>query len=205
MNRAATVLAALIALGAVGDAAPHGGKVVRVERHSERGLGTPRYCTFQTGVLTHAQCFGSKVEVGETVLLVATVGVVARLEITSVVPDVGCLGVDASWQIDGELEKPAALSLRTIAIWGVVDGGLDPRHAKVVELAQSPSKRQSDNDFEGFDTTGNGEPDLQFDSFTCDAQGQPNQSMNGQCYEVWAAQGRDHELHRVRLDIVPSC
>ncbi len=215
MSRIVTALAALatIAAGPASDAAPPAGKVVRVERHSLRALGKPRYCVFAEGDLTDGTCFGAPVEPGETVTIVSSESVVAQLRVTHVTPEQSCSGGGGSWAVAGELlddplSLPAGVAVTNRlgnALGGVVDGGLDPRHAKMVSIDASPSGRPTDSDFIGYDTDGDGRTDLMFDHFMCDAQGQPSQAMAAQCYEVWSVQPRTHEQRRLRLDIVPQC
>lgn len=214
MPRLPTALAAIatLALGPVSEAAPQGGKVVRVERHPLHALGKPRYCVFTPGLLTDGECFGAPVEPGETVTIVSVEAVVAQLHITHVTPDQSCASAGGSWSVTGELLNdplplPGVATATNLgnALGGVVDGGLDPRHAKLVALDASPSGRQTDSDFVGYDTDGDGRTDLMFDHFMCDAQGQPSQGMTAQCYEVWSVQPHTHEQRRLRIDIVPQC
>lgn len=211
MSRLVPALAAVAALavGPVGEAAPRGGKVVRVERHSRRALGKPRYCVFAEGDLTDGACYGAPVEPGETITIVSSEAVVAQLRVTHVTPEQSCAGGGGSWSVAGELQDdplPLAAGVATgTGLGGVVDGGLDPRRAKMVTLDASPSGRQTDSDFIGYDTDGDGRTDLMFDHFMCDAQGQPSQGMTAQCYEVWSVQPHTREQRRLRLDVVPQC
>jgi len=197
-------LAAIALVAAHVDAAPSGGKVVRVERHAARGLGTPRFCAVTTGAESTAQCFGREVAPGEIVTVMSEAGVRGQLRATHVTPEASC-GQSSQWTVEGEWSSVPGESSTGEVLGGVVDGGLDPRRAHMVTIEASPSGRQTDSEYFAVDTDGDGSADLLFDKYTCDAQGQPSQTVVALCFETWTAPGRAHDLHRVRLDIVPQC
>ena len=213
MLRPAPVLALAVAtlatlpvgpFAALGEAAPHGGKVVRVERRLGRSLGTPRYCLFNAPTVTVASCAGRAVEPGETITIITATQVIGRLHVTHVNPDTSC-GAPSTWVADGDFEGDGVLAPNGEVVIGVVDGGLDPRRARALALDTSPSGRLTDMEYYGFDTDGDGVVDLAFDHFNCDAQGAPSQAMTAQCFEAYVAAPKQYELRRLRIDVVPQC
>ncbi len=198
------VCAAIAVLAAHGDAAPSGGRVVRVERHATRDVGTPRYCTVSAGNETTAQCSGRVVEAGEIVTVMSESAVIGQLRVIHVTPDQAC-GQVANWIVEGEWSPVPGAATTNETLGGVVDGGLDPRRAHLVAIDVSPSGRQTDQEFSAIDSDGDGTADLMFDHYACDAQGTPSQTSAAQCFETWTSSGRNHEPRRVRLDIVPQC
>jgi hypothetical protein len=198
------IVGVLLALVVQAEARP--GKVVRVERKSSANIGTPRYCTLQPPELKSGWCFGPKVEVGEVMTIVAPKQAAAlRIKTAQPYPNCNQAGPQMIWQVEGETEGDAkAIARNPYGTYvGVVDGGLDWRRSRLVAIDASVSGRATDLEPAGFDRDGDGRPDLAFDHYTCDAQGNPSQMATANCYEFWADNG--HGWKRVRVDVVGGC
>ncbi len=60
--------------------------------------------------------------------------------------------------------------------YGIVDGNLDWHRSRLVQIDASVSGRQTDMEPFGIDREGDGRPDLSWDHFVCDEQGNPSQT-----------------------------
>jgi hypothetical protein len=199
------IVAAVLALVVQAEARP--GKVVRVERRSSANIGIPRVCQVQPPAMTTGWCFGSKPDVGDSVTIVAP-NQAAKLKLRTVAAyNMGCNQATTSiWTIEGEIDEGDAKALAKNPYGGyqtILDGGLDAHRSRMIPLSASVSGRQTDQEYYGIDRDGDGKPDLAFDHYLCDAQGQPSQTTNTSCYEVWTDTG--HGWKRLRVDVVLGC
>ena len=188
-------------------AAPRPGKVVRVERHTRKAYGTPRYCAFSIGD-NQAYCYGKKPEAGERITILDTHRVVGTTRVDTVEPLGSCPAATSSLWLahvipdSGDLVTPGDSQLGAI-----LDAALDPRAAKLVKVDRVPADRPLTIDqVIGIDTDGDGAPDLEFLAFPCDDQGQPPAPTGvatGQCMEVWTVTG--HSIEHLRTDRISNC
>ncbi len=199
---------ALILVGAVlcasAGAAPRAGKVVRVERRPAGLTGTPRYCTVSVNDNVGYCITSTPPEVGARMTIVDNARVLGTIRISQVqaISD-GC-NQNTSWMTQGTLES-GDLSAPQGAIIGVLDVGLDPRNAKLVNVDKSPAGHPLGTDtIYAIDNNNDGAADLEFVQFGCDDAGNTSTMPTGLCNEVWSAKA-PRGMERVRADRVRTC
>jgi len=199
------VLVGIAAVSASAAARPRTGKVVRIERASRALSGVPRMCQLQADPLNQVagQCYGPAPSAGDTVTVLDAQHVIATVRLASVapMPDVSCAD-SGFWMVTGSpISGQTTFSMSS----AVIDVPLDPRSARVGREDRSPSGRQAgvDNVTLAVDSNGDGVPDYDLVTFTCDDSDTPTTGGQSMCLEWYASSG--HGFDRVRLDRVRIC
>ncbi len=199
-----TLVAVVLAIAPIAGAAPHAGKVVRVERAQGRPAGTPRLCEVSSTDLT-AFCIGKRPELGDTIAVVDSRRVLATLRVESATPMGQCPQAPVTWMVQMKLESGDLGSTIDPQTMGLLDVALDSHGARFVKLEHIPGDRRVSTDSVwSLDSNGDGVPELAFIKTQCDDTGTPSSSPTGTCIEVWYPVGRQFEL--LRTDRIPqSC
>ncbi len=202
--RHALVLVGTAALISSAGAAPRAGKVVRVERRTHGPTGIPRMCTVSAGdgsgfcITTKAPDVGDRLQVVDNQHVLGVV----RLTQVTVLPD--ACNQNTVWMIQWALES-GDLSRPDGAMIGVLDGGIDPRGGRLVQIDRSPTGHPFGNDqVYALDTDGDGGADIEFVQFACDDTGVLSPNATGSCIEVWQQTTPLH-FERTRVDRFRNC
>jgi len=183
------------------DARP--GKVVRVERRTQRFSGEPRLCSVVPDQLV-AYCYGKLPEPGTRLSVMDQTHVLGGLVVEKAEPLGQCSGKQSLlWTAHLRNDGGSDLGSADTGVAGLLDVTVDSRHAKLVKVDEVPGDRPvPPEQISAFDLDGDGKADLEFIGFTCDDSGNPVSVLNNgapdQCMEVWAATG--HTYERVRTD-----
>jgi hypothetical protein len=207
-RRVACVLALAAGVTATADARP--GKVVRVERRSAGAM--PRVCTItitdpsagSAGMLTY--CFGPITNVGERIVAVSDEGnaLVLQVEQVSAYTNQECLTPPTIWTVTPQIVDDSHASARSSRYYGLIDGGLDPIRSKVIQnLPPADGIQNPQETTIAFDRDGDGSPEFELDSYTCDDSGAPSSAASTSCWEMFS--GSHGSLHHVRLDKWRNC
>jgi hypothetical protein len=188
------------ALAASATAAPHPGKVVRVERGPRAPTGAPRLCKI-TGE-AKGICFGKRPDIGDRMLVVDTAHVLGQVRIGTVeeYPALAC-ETPEMWAIEGRIET-GDLSRPSGDLIGLLDVALDRRVARQLAVEHSPGSIDQEA-VTAIDTNGDGAPDLEFTQYTCDDRGAQSGNATGVCFDVWVR--GPHGFDRVRQDRIKNC
>ncbi|MFT3700214.1 MAG: hypothetical protein QM831_44120 [Kofleriaceae bacterium] len=191
----------LIAVCTVGaQAAPHG-KVVRIERHSRRFTGEPRWCGVSVENM-QAFCYGKEPTVGAEIALLDNVHTIGTFQVDKVEPLGACHnpGQVQLWQVHMKGDIPNPGTPADSGVSGLIDVKLDVRTAKMVRVEETFPNRVPDSAF-GFDLDGDNRADLATLSFTCDDNGEPVTALTASpntCIEMWYSNG--HGFEKLRTD-----
>jgi hypothetical protein len=184
MRFSSVLLVGAVALSA--EAAPRSkGKVVRVERL--RGATTiPRLCVVLDD--SKALCFGAEPQPSELITVLDQTGVVgeARVGGPTAFPGGIVLTCKIVWPITVTTVRGDLTKVKGQAI-GVIDGELDPRHARLFAddaLPPSPAGT-SERVVLAIDGNADSTPDLELTEYTCNG----GQAGRGKCFAEWTRRG----------------
>lgn len=180
-------------------AAPHPGKVMRIERHSHRFAGDPRWCGVSVETM-QAFCYGKQPELGASVTVMDNAHTIGVFSADKVEPLGTCRNQPALWQVHlkGDVTNPGMPS--DAAVNGLLDVTANPRSAKTMKVDATFPNRVPDS-LVVFDLDGNDQPDLATLSFNCDDAGEPLTSLAtapNTCVEMWYWNG--HGFEKLRSD-----
>jgi hypothetical protein len=184
--------------------APRAGKVVRIERRAHGAVGIPRMCTVSSGDGSGFCITGKAPEIGDHLQIVDNQHVlgVVRLTQVTVLPD--ACAQQTVWMIQWSLET-GDLTRPDGAMIGVLDGGIDPRAGRLVQVDHSPTGHPFGSDqVYGLDANGDGAADTEFVQFACDDGGTLSPNATGTCVEVWQQTTPVH-FERTRADRFRNC
>jgi hypothetical protein len=174
-----TVGVALTA-GAPRVAAGPSGRVVRVERTTGANVA-PRLCEVRSDAGT---CIGEEPRVGQSVFIVTERGVTGEAQIVEAASAMtSCANL---WSVKMRIvhgDVPGADGI------GVIDPGLDPRRARVLDKAHlppSPSGQPGDEVWRAIDRDGDGAADIVFTHYACDPSGAMIAGGSEYCLDIWA-------------------
>ncbi|NVB83662.1 MAG: hypothetical protein HOV81_35135 [Kofleriaceae bacterium] len=180
------------------------GRVVRIERKPAGPTGTPRYCTVSINDNVGYCITPTPPEIGSRMTVIDNARVLGTIRISSVQGIADGCNQNTSWMTQGTLES-GDLSTPNGAIIGVIDVGLDPRNAKLVNVDKSPSGHPIGTDtIYAIDNNNDGAADLEFVQFGCDDAGNMSPMPTGLCNEVWSAKA-PRGMERVRAERVRTC
>jgi len=160
------------------------GRVVRVERTSHAGGGAPRLCEIRGDTGT---CIGDEPRPGQTVVVLDERRVIGEVQIVEATPFVASC--------------PKLWTVKTRALRsgddhdgiGVIDGGVDPIRAHIVDkdrAPSSPSGQPGEDVWRAVDRDGDGNADILITRYSCDAAGQLVAGGSTFCIDVWTRIGR---------------
>jgi hypothetical protein len=185
-------------------AAPHPGKVVRVERRTHGALGIPRMCTVSAGDGSGFCITARAPEVGDHLQVVDNSHVLGIVRLTSVAVLPDACNQTTVWMIQWSLET-GDLARPDGAIIGVLEGGIDPRCGLLVQVDHSPTGHPFGTDqVYGLDANGDGDADTEFVQFACDDGGVLSPNATGTCVETWQQTSPLH-FERTRADRFRNC
>lgn len=173
---------ALVLWSAAAIAGPSG-RVVRVERAGSARVA-PRLCEIhgETG-----NCVGDEPRPGQIVTVLDehhVVGEVKIVDVTSFSQNCPML-----WAVKIRALHGAPADNDAI---GVIDPGLDPSRARVVErghMPPSPSGSPEEEVWRAIDRDGDGTADILITRFGCDSSGRPVPGGAAYCIDIWARTG----------------
>lgn len=177
------VLGVALMLWSVAAAARPSGRVVRVERSGISRIA-PRLCEIHGDT---GNCVGDEPRAGQSVLVLDERRVVAEVQIaeaTSFSPSCPML-----WTVKVRPVRGAAGDADGI---GVIDPGLDPNRAHLIERGRAPSSPSGSPDDEvwrAIDRDGDGAADILITRYSCDASGRPTTGGAASCIDLWARTG----------------
>jgi hypothetical protein len=163
-------------------AGPHG-RVVRVERADVGPRVPPRLCEVRGD---NGTCVGEEPKAGQRVVVLDEHHAVAEVEIVEAASLVSsCANL---WTVKTRAIRGVAADNDGI---GVIDPGLDPNRARVLDknhMPASPSGIAGDEVWRAIDRDGNGTADILITRYSCDTSGTPSTS-GAYCIDVWARLG----------------
>ena len=191
----AVVLASAAAAGSPA-AAPHpaaaspppaprapSGRVVRVERTGISRIA-PRLCDIHGDT---GNCVGDEPRPGQVVVVLDEHHVVAEVQILEAVSfSASCAML---WTVKTRILRGSTLEGDGI---GVIDPGLDPGRAHLIDRAHlpgSPSGSPDDEVWRAIDRDGDGAADILITRYNCDASGRSTSTSVTSCLDLWARTG----------------
>jgi hypothetical protein len=218
MRRTRLWLAALVLLGAGGlaeaqDRARAGarkGKVVRIER--ARHHTAPRLCT-PVGMDGTAHCWGVAPRAGETAQILDDVGWKASVEVVAVQPVADACGSPTQWQVSSRMRSGGLDRINSHAAVMVFDWPASTRGRATGQGGYgyhghgfaAPGGRNGEFVLNAVDGDGDGQPDLVYTYYQCDAlRASTGHHAGGHyCFVTYARQGS--EYRELRVDHVRTC
>ena len=173
-----TLAAAAPAAPAVSE--PSHGRVIRVERGFDAAV-PPRLCELRKGPA--GVCVGEQPRPGQQIILVGEQGVLGD----AVVTDATSMGDGCAhlWTVQIE----AHTTLPDTGVLGVIDRGLDPQAARMLDhdhFPAPPSGNPAEEIWRAVDRDGDGTADVLFTHYPCDAASNITSGARGFCIDVWA-------------------
>jgi hypothetical protein len=160
------------------------GRVLRVERTGGGSSVAPRLCEVRGESGT---CVGEQPKAGQTVLVFDEQHVVAEVQILEATSAVAsCANL---WTVKTRALRGGAADGSGI---GVIDPGVDPRRARVLDkdhMPASPSGISDEEIWRAIDRDGDGSADILVTHYNCDTSGRPVPRGATYCIDVWARLG----------------
>lgn len=176
-------LVAVLALWSAAAAAGPSGRVVRVERSGASRVA-PRLCDIHGDT---GNCVGDEPRPGQVVVLLDERRVVAEVEIVDAASfSTGC---PMLWSVKTRALRGASGDSDGV---GVIDAGIDPARAHLIERSRapvSPSGSPDDEVWRAIDRDGDGAADIVITRYNCDATGRPTAGGGTSCIDLWARTG----------------
>lgn len=173
---------ALVFWAATAAAGPSG-RVVRVER-SGGSRTAPRLCAVHGD---SGNCLGDEPRVGQIVTVLDEHRVIAEVkivEVTGFSPSCPML-----WSVKTRTLRGIVVDSET---FGVIDPGLDPNRARVLDrghIPPSPSGATDEEVWRAIDRDGDGVADILITRFSCDLAARPVPGGAAYCVAIWARTG----------------
>jgi hypothetical protein len=162
---------------------PPSGRVVRVERSGISRIA-PRLCDIH-GEL--GNCVGDEPRPGQIVVVLDEHHVVAEVQILEAASfSASCAML---WTVKTRTLRGSTLEGDGI---GVIDPGLDPNRAHLIErahLPSSPSGSPDDEVWRAIDRDGDGAADILITRYNCDASGRSTSTSVTSCLDLWSRTG----------------
>jgi len=172
---------ALVFWTAVAAAGPSG-RVVRVERSGISRVA-PRLCAVHGEA---GNCVGDEPRVGQIVTVLDEHHVIAEVGIVEVT---GSLGCPMLWSVKTRAVRGVVVDSE---IFGIIDPGLDPNRARVLDrghMPPSPSGAVDEDVWRAIDRDGDGAADILITRFGCDSAGRPVSGAPPYCVAIWTRTG----------------
>lgn len=172
---------ALVCWSAIAAAGPSG-RVVRVERSGISRVA-PRLCEVHGEA---GNCVGDEPRVGQIVTVLDEHRVIAEVRIVEVT---GSLGCPMLWSVKTRALRGVVIDSET---FGVIDPGLDPSRAHVLDhnhMPPSPSGASDEEVWRAIDRDGDGAADIVITRFGCDSAGRLVPGGAAYCVAIWARTG----------------
>jgi len=170
---------AVVGWATIAAAAPTG-RVVRVERAGGPAIPSPRVCQVRGDT---GNCIGEEPRPGQSVVVLDDHRVVAEVQVVEAKPTLP--GCENLWTIKTRAQRGVSTDGDRI---GVIDAGVNPSRARLVDKANapSPSGRPGDEVWHAIDRDGDGVADIVSTRYSCDASGQPTTGTATFCLDIWA-------------------
>jgi hypothetical protein len=173
---------ALVLVSATASAGPSG-RVIRVER-SAGARAVPRLCEIHGDA---GNCVGDEPRAGQTVTVLDEHHVLAEVKIVEVASFSPTCPV--LWTIKTRVIRSGGAEIDGV---GVIDPGLDPARAHLIDrghLPPSPSGAADEVVWRAVDRDGDGDADILITRFGCDSSSRPVSGDAPFCMDVWARTG----------------
>lgn len=177
------LIALAVVLGSAAALAAPRGRVIRVERAGGSRV-PPRLCEVHGDT---GNCVGEEPRVGQSVILLDERRVIAEVQIveaTSFSPSCPTL-----WSVKTRVVRGSAGDSDGI---GVIDTGIDPNRAHLIDRARlppSPSGLPDDEVWRAIDRDGDGAADILITRYSCDTSGRPTSGGVTYCIDLWSRTG----------------
>jgi hypothetical protein len=159
------------------------GRVVRVERTGISRIA-PRLCDIHGDA---GNCVGDEPRPGQIVVVLDEHHVVAEVQILEAASfSASCAML---WTVKTRTLRGSTVEGDGI---GVIDPGLDPSRAHLIERAHlpgSPSGSPDDEVWRAIDRDGDGAADILITRYNCDASGRSTSTSVTSCLDLWARTG----------------